>query len=203
PGRGRAASVPAKARRRPRPRRSVRRLRPGEALQDRGQGRRTRRGGARRRGTRERAADARRPRPADRRRVTTATDAFARLHPSLQYHVVNTLGFRDLRPVQAATTGPVLDGENLVVLAPTAGGKTEASFFPLLSAILAEGRPAVSTLYVSPLRALLNNQEDRVERLCGMVGRRAFKWHGDVPARDRQELQKDPADVLLTTPESL
>lgn len=135
--------------------------------------------------------------------MTTATDAFARLHPSLQYHVVNTLGFRDLRPVQAATTGPVLDGENLVVLAPTAGGKTEAAFFPLLSAILAEGRPAVSTLYVSPLRALLNNQEDRVERLCGMVGRRAFKWHGDVPARARQELQKDPADVLLTTPESL
>ena len=55
---------------------------------------------------------------------------FARLSPAMQYQIVNGLGFRELRPVQEQTIGPVLDGNNCVVLAPTAGGKTEAALFP-------------------------------------------------------------------------
>ena len=65
--------------------------------------------------------------------MTDAEAAFARLSPALRYQIVNGLGFAALRPVQAMTIGPVLDGEHVVVLAPTAGGKTEAAFFPLLS----------------------------------------------------------------------
>ena len=89
------------------------------------------------------------------------SSAFDRLSPALQYQIVNELGFGALRPVQEQTIEAVLDGTNCVVLAPTAGGKTEAAFFPLLSRMDAEDWRPVSVLYVAPIRALLNNQEDR------------------------------------------
>ena len=129
--------------------------------------------------------------------------AFDRLSPALQYQIVNTLRFRELRPVQNVATGPILDGKNVVVLAPTAGGKTEAAFFPLLSRMDAEDWRPVSVVYVAPIRALLNNLEARIERYAALVGRRAFKWHGDVTVGRKQAFLSDPADILLTTPESL
>lgn len=129
--------------------------------------------------------------------------AFDRLSSALQYQIVNTLGYRGLRPVQEASIGPLLDGQNAVVLAPTAGGKTESAFFPLLSSMDTEDWKAVSVIYLSPIRALLNNQEERVKKLAGLVGRRAFKWHGDTGPGERKRFASDPTDILLTTPESL
>ncbi len=131
------------------------------------------------------------------------TDAFDRLDPALQYQIAYGLGFSSLRPVQELTVDAVLDGANVVVLAPTAGGKTEAAFFPLLSKVLAGNLPGPSILYLTPIKALINNQEERLTRLTGLVGRRAFKWHGDVSDSRRRAFLREPADVLLTTPESL
>jgi ATP-dependent Lhr-like helicase len=129
--------------------------------------------------------------------------AFDRLTPALQYQIANGLGWSELRPVQELAIEAIVDGQNCVVLAPTAGGKTEAAFFPLLSLMDAEDRSPVSTLYVAPIRALLNNQEERLEKLTALVGRRAFKWHGDVGQSARRRFLQDPADVLAITPESL
>lgn len=129
--------------------------------------------------------------------------AFDRLTPAFQYQVVHTLGFQALRPVQEQAIDAVLDGRNCVVLAPTAGGKTEAAFFPILSAMDAADWRPVSVIYLSPIRALLNNQEDRVARYAGTLGRRTFKWHGDVTQSARKRFLDSPADILLTTPESL
>jgi ATP-dependent helicase Lhr and Lhr-like helicase len=131
------------------------------------------------------------------------TEPFDRLSPAMQYQIVNGLGFTGLRPVQLLTIDAVLDGKNCVVLAPTAGGKTEAAFFPVLSAMDAGDWRPVSTIYLSPIRALLNNQEPRVQRYANLLGRRAFKWHGDTTAGDRKRFLREPADILLTTPESL
>lgn len=101
------------------------------------------------------------------------------------------------------TIDAVLDGANSVVLAPTAGGKTEAAIFPVLSQILSEHRPAVSALYVCPIKALLNNQEERLRQYARMVGLDVFKWHGDVSASVKDRFRRDPAHILLTTPESI
>lgn len=131
------------------------------------------------------------------------SDAFARLSPAMQYQIVNGLGFRGLRPVQEAAAGAILDGKNCVVLAPTAGGKTEAAFFPLLSMMDVEDWRPVSVIYVAPIRALLNNLEERLARYAALIGRRVFKWHGDVAASAKQGFVSEPADLLLTTPESL
>lgn len=132
-----------------------------------------------------------------------APSAFFRLHPHLQHAIVHELGWRDLRPVQDLTTDVVLEGANAVVLAPTAGGKTEAAIFPLLSQILVEERQPVAALYICPIRALLNNQEERIGRYAAMVGLEAFKWHGDVSDARKQKFRERPAHLLMTTPESL
>jgi len=129
--------------------------------------------------------------------------AFERLHPALQHHIVNSLGWRELREVQSLSIDAFLTGANLVILAPTAGGKTESAFFPVISQMLTEGWGGLSVLYVSPIRALLNNQEQRLQKYFSLVGRRAACWHGDTTQGERKRILADPPDCLLTTPESL
>ena len=129
--------------------------------------------------------------------------AFDELHPALRYHLVNTLGWTELRPTQLSAINPVQSGDAVLLLAPTAGGKTEAAVFPLLSKMASEGWRGLSALYVCPLRALLNNIESRLQRYASFVGRRAALWHGDVGDAARRHILHDPPDLLLTTPESL
>ncbi len=132
-----------------------------------------------------------------------SNQAFDRLAPILQHHIVNDLGWSGLRPVQAETIGPVLEGQDLLVLAPTAGGKTEAAFFPLLTRMIGEGWTGLSVLYLSPIRALLNNIQPRVAQYFGWAGRTAAVWHGDTPASARKRLRAAPPECLMTTPESI
>jgi ATP-dependent Lhr-like helicase len=129
--------------------------------------------------------------------------SFSRLHSALQYHILNSLEWRTLRPLQEAAIGPILDGANVLLIAPTAGGKTEAAIFPVLSEILRRDLPAPSVLYVCPIRALLNNIEIRLGWYASLIGRTCALWHGDVSQADKSAVLRDPPDILLTTPESL
>jgi len=129
--------------------------------------------------------------------------AFDQLHPSVQHHVVNSLGWRSLRPLQECAIDPVLSGKNCLLLAPTAGGKTEAAVLPILSLMLSEDWRGLSVLYVCPIRALLNNLEQRLSFYAGLVGRTCGLWHGDVAQAAKSKTLAEPPDILLTTPESL
>jgi len=133
----------------------------------------------------------------------TAPAAFERLHPAVQYHVVNSLGWSSLRPMQERAIAPILAGEHVLLLAPTAGGKTEAAVLPVLSRMLTEHWAGLSVLYLCPIRALLNDLEPRLARLGQFVGRSAALWHGDVGPAARRRIEQQPPDLLLTTPESL
>lgn len=130
-------------------------------------------------------------------------NGFARFPPRLQQAIVARLGWTSLRPVQDLATEAILDGKNAVVLAPTAGGKTEASIFPVLASLLDRPSASVGAIYIAPIKALLNNQEARLGTYAEMVGLRRFVWHGDVKAPDRKRFSLEPADLLMTTPESL
>jgi ATP-dependent Lhr-like helicase len=133
-----------------------------------------------------------------------STDAgIDRLHPVLIHHLVNSLGWRSLRPLQDQAVGPVLDGSDTLLLAPTAGGKTEAAIFPLLTAMDRQRWQGLSVIYVCPLKALLNNLLPRLESYSGWLGRRVALWHGDTTGARRRAILAAPPDVLLTTPESL
>lgn len=129
--------------------------------------------------------------------------AFARFPARLQQAIVDRLGWTSLRPVQELAADAILDGKNCVVLAPTAGGKTEASIFPVLAGLLAASGEGVGAVYVAPIKALLNNQEDRLGLYTEMIGLRRFLWHGDVPQNERKTFLREPAELLMTTPESL
>ena len=80
----------------------------------------------------------------------------------------------------------MLDGADALLLAPTAGGKTEAAMFPLLTAMDAQRWSGMSVIYVCPLKALLNNLLPRLETYASWLGRRVAIWHGDVTASARQ-----------------
>ena len=114
---------------------------------------------------------------------------FDHLHPALQHHIVNSLGWRNLRPLQENSIEPILAGSHALLVAPTAGGKTEAAVFPLFSRMLSEDWSGLSVLYICPLRALLNNLEPRLAGYLGLLGRRAALWHGDVGASARRDIQ--------------
>jgi ATP-dependent Lhr-like helicase len=68
------------------------------------------------------------------------------LHPSIQHHLVNSLGWTGLRPLQEVAATPLARGDDALLLAPTAGGKTEAAVFPLLTRMAAERWPGPSLL---------------------------------------------------------
>ena len=96
-----------------------------------------------------------------------------------------------------------MEGSHALLLAPTAGGKTEAAFLPLLSKMTEESWAPISVIYLCPLKALLNNLHGRLERYCAWAGRTCAVWHGDVLTSQRNRVLAELPDCLLTTPESL
>jgi ATP-dependent helicase Lhr and Lhr-like helicase len=133
----------------------------------------------------------------------TSQRGLDRLHPVIVHHLVNSLGWSTLRPLQDEAVGPLLDGQDALLLAPTAGGKTEAAMLPLLTAMDRQRWNGLSVIYVCPLKALLNNLLPRLESYAAWLGRRVELWHGDTTASRRRAILTAPPDVLLTTPESL
>ena len=128
---------------------------------------------------------------------------FSRFNARLQHAIVARLGWTSLRLVQEQAGDALLDGFNAVVLAPTAGGKTEAAMFPVLSMLVDDQSRGVGALYIAPIKALLNNQAERLGTYTEMVGLRRFVWHGDSTASGRKKFLADPCELLMTTPESL
>jgi ATP-dependent helicase Lhr and Lhr-like helicase len=128
---------------------------------------------------------------------------FDRLNSAVQHHIVNSLGWPSLRPLQELSIDPVLDGKHCLLLAPTAGGKTEAAILPILSSMVTQNWQGLSVLYICPIKALLNDLHTRLDGYCRLLGRSCGIWHGDVSASVKKRLVREPPDCLLMTPESL
>lgn len=107
-----------------------------------------------------------------------------------------------LREVQEQAYRAVSQGNDVLVIAPTAGGKSEAALIPVMDDILKHGRAGVACLYLSPLKALINDQEDRFSAFCVPTSLSVMKWHGDVP-RGNRSWKGEPPHFLMITPESL
>ncbi|MET7397137.1 exonuclease domain-containing protein [Dactylosporangium sp. NPDC005572] len=129
---------------------------------------------------------------------------FGRLHPAVQRWVYDQ-GWRGLRDVQERAVAPILAGDRDVILAAaTASGKTEAAWLPIASALLTDpDRAGVTAVYIGPLKALINDQRDRLTALFGDHNVAVHRWHGDVPQSQKQQVLRAPSGVLLITPESL
>ncbi len=130
-------------------------------------------------------------------------EAFQRLHPRIQ-EAIYDMGWQSLRQLQTDSIQAVLDGRSdLILAAATASGKTEAAFLPILSQMVNEPQPSVQAMYVSPLKALINDQFNRLQTLCEKADIPVHRWHGDVGAGEKRRLRESPSGVLLITPESL
>ncbi len=105
--------------------------------------------------------------------------------------------------IQRRAAGLTEAPHDALLVSPTGTGKTEAALLPLLSRALRDPSPAVSLLYVTPLRALNRDLEERLVHLVEEVGLTAGVRHGDTPAAVRTRQARRPPDLLLTTPESL
>ncbi|MCU0632191.1 MAG: DEAD/DEAH box helicase [Methanolinea sp.] len=128
---------------------------------------------------------------------------FSGLHESLQEVLAHRLGWSDLREVQSRAYREVSAGKDVLVIAPTAGGKTEAALIPVLDLILKQGSQGVACIYLSPLKALINDQEVRFRSFSVPTGLEVRMWHGDVPRGDRTWEDGEPPHLLMITPESL
>ncbi|MDQ2876646.1 MAG: DEAD/DEAH box helicase, partial [Actinomycetota bacterium] len=110
--------------------------------------------------------------------------------------------------IQVRAAAPVLAGRDLLIAAPTASGKTEAAWLPICSALVrrreeGESGPGVQALFILPLKALINDQYDRLTQLCDRLEIPVHRWHGDVPAARKSLVTRAPDGVLLITPESV
>ena len=114
-------------------------------------------------------------------------------------------GWTELRDIQEhAILGLLKADHDLIIAAPTAGGKTEAAFLPLISSVLTTpGQGGFDLVYVAPLRALINDQTRRMEDLCERAQLPVYPWHGDISQDMKARARRDPRGVLLITPESL
>ena len=130
-------------------------------------------------------------------------DIFRRYAPFIQDFIYRER-WQSLRAVQNAA-GDVLfnSGDNLLLSAATASGKTEAAFFPILTLLSEEPSASVGVLYIAPLKALINDQFERLDRLCERADIRVTKWHGDASRSAKERLIKHPEGILQITPESL
>jgi len=135
---------------------------------------------------------------------TPASSAFSLLHLEVQRWVWKK-GWSELKEIQEVAIAPVLAGERDVILsASTASGKTEAAFLPICSRLVEPaGTPGVRAVYVGPLKALINDQFERLDALCEGLGITVHRWHGDVSQSAKTRLLKAPSGILLITPESL
>ena len=130
-------------------------------------------------------------------------DVFGRLAPFIQDFIYLN-NWEELRGIQVAACDVIFDsGDNLLLSSGTASGKTEAAFLPILTDLYYNPSKSVGVMYISPLKALINDQFKRLEQLLLDSHIPVCKWHGDASQSKKNELVKNPEGLLQITPESL
>ncbi|GIP23168.1 DEAD/DEAH box helicase [Paenibacillus sp. J22TS3] len=128
---------------------------------------------------------------------------FYRLAPFLQEFIYKKK-WDSLRPAQVEACRVCFEtSHHLLIAAGTASGKTEAAFFPALTELYERPSRSVGILYIGPLKALINDQFERLKDLLQSSRIPVWHWHGDVSQSEKTKLMRNPSGILQITPESL
>ena len=130
-------------------------------------------------------------------------DVFSRFSPFVREYIYRH-GWEELREIQTEAARIVFETDkNLLLTTPTASGKTEAAFFPILSELYENPSESFGVIYIAPLKSLINDQFGRMEELLEESGIPVYHWHGDVAVSRKAKALKNPRGILQITPESL
>src|SRR3990172_2640853 len=133
----------------------------------------------------------------------TSENAFELLVKPVR-RLVELKGFLKPTEPQQKTIPIILEGKNVLLLSPTATGKTEAAFLPILSMLLQLPKtPGIKVLYITPLRALNRDLLERLQWWCNNLDIKLAVRHGDTETKERPRQSKCPPDILITTHETL
>lgn len=128
---------------------------------------------------------------------------FSRLAPFIQEYIYNN-GWTELRAVQIEACRVIFEtDDHLLIAAATASGKTEAAFLPVVTLLHEKPATSIGALYIGPIKALINDQFDRLNDLLKQADIPVCAWHGDVLRSRKEMLLKNPQGILQITPESL
>ena len=131
------------------------------------------------------------------------SDVFSRFAPFIREYIYSH-GWEELREIQTEAARVIFDTDkNLLLTTPTASGKTEAAFFPILSTLYENPSESFGVIYIAPLKSLINDQFSRMEELLDESGIPVYHWHGDVAVSKKAKALKTPRGILQITPESL
>jgi ATP-dependent Lhr-like helicase len=133
------------------------------------------------------------------------SSSFSRLAPFIREYVYEKK-WESLRDIQEKAAAAVFDrDDHILIAAATAGGKTEAAFFPVLSVLWERNtrNSGIGVLCISPLKALINDQAARLEPVAAKAEIPVWRWHGDAPESGKKKVLEGARGILQITPESL
>jgi len=136
--------------------------------------------------------------------MESSLNAFGTLVKPIR-RLIEQKGFSAPTEPQAKTIPKILDGKNVLLISPTATGKTEAAVLPVLHMLITtpERPPGIKILYITPLRALNRDLLERLEWWCNNLDIKLAVRHGDTETGERSRQARSPPDMLITTPETL
>ncbi len=133
-------------------------------------------------------------------------NTFAQLHRPIRTHLEKA-GLEEPSDIQRIAIPSILEGRNVLVIAPTGTGKTLACILPIFNMFLERRSTGevkgISILYVTPLRALNRDIVRRLTEIGRELDIKVQVRHGDTPTSTRAMQAKSPPEMLVTTPETL
>lgn len=132
------------------------------------------------------------------------TDAFSRLAPFIQTYIYQHR-WMDLRAIQKEAIPALLDtNDHVLIMSGTASGKTEAAMLPVLTLLEQSPAQSVGVLYIGPLKALINDQFERIQDLLRERPDIPIQdWHGDIAHHRKKRFLQHPRGILQITPEAM